>query len=78
MYLFLVCDWSGNWLLLFNIQKCKNIQFGNVKFEYDYEMRDSKGNIRHLIQGLGIHFRKILNLINKFLNLWEKLTKYSD
>ena len=56
MYLFLVCDWSVNWLLLFNIQKCKNIQFGNVKFEYDYEMRDSKGNIRHLIQGFGYTF----------------------
>ena len=46
--LFSVCDGSDYWLLRFNIQKCKYIQFGNVKFEYDYEIRDSKGNIRPL------------------------------
>ena len=50
MDLFSICDWSDNWLLLFNILKCKFVQYGLVKFVFNYQMRDSKGNISSLLK----------------------------
>ena len=40
--LFSACDWSGDWLLRFNVLKFKYTQHGNVKFEHKYQMRDAK------------------------------------
>ena len=63
--LFQCCDWSDDWLLLFNILKCKFVQYGLVKFEFNYQMRDSKGNISSLTKDseekdLGIIFQENL------------------
>ena len=33
--LFQCCDWSDDWLLLFNVLKCKYVQYGLVKFDFD-------------------------------------------
>ena len=30
------CDWGKDWLLEHNIQTCKYIQYGNVKYEYNH------------------------------------------
>ena len=43
--LFDSCDWGKDWLLEHNIQKCKCIQYGNVKYEYNYKMTNKDGEI---------------------------------
>ena len=46
--LFQCCDCSDDWLLLFNILKWKFVQYGLDKFEFNYQMRESKGNVSSL------------------------------
>ena len=60
--LFQCCAWSDEWLLLFNVLKCKYVQYGLVKFDFNYQMRDSIGNISSMAKdsverGLGILFQ---------------------
>ena len=43
-----LCKWSNDWLLGFNIKKCKVVSYGNVKFEYEYRMTDSQKNLHVL------------------------------
>ncbi|WAR26475.1 hypothetical protein MAR_012179, partial [Mya arenaria] len=54
-----LCQWSKDWLLKFNIKKCKIVSFGNEKFYNDYNMIDENGNslVRsHLDYGNLIYF----------------------
>ena len=39
-----LCKWSRDWLLGFNIKKCKVISFGNIHFEIEYSLTDSEKN----------------------------------
>ena len=41
-----LCKWSRDWLLGFNIMKCKVISFGNIHFEIEYSLTDSENNSR--------------------------------
>ena len=61
--LFDSCDWGKDWLLEHNIQKCKYIQYGNVKYEYNYNMINKDGEIISIEEDgeekdLGILFNK--------------------
>jgi len=38
-----VCQWSSDWLLKFNIQKCKVVSYGNVSSQYNYVMDEDTG-----------------------------------
>ena len=65
--LFDSCDWVKDWLLEHNIQKCKYIQYGNVKYEYNYKMTNKDGEIISIEEDseekdLGILFEKNLKL----------------
>ena len=78
--LFQCCDWSDDWLLLFNILKCKFVQYGLVKFEFNYQMRDSKGNISSLTKDseekdLGIIFQENLKFDKQILESVGKANK---
>lgn len=57
-----LCDWSDDWLLRFNVLKCKYIQYGIVNFVFEYQMRDIHGNTTSLLKDsqekdLGIIFQ---------------------
>ena len=43
-----LCKWSKDWLLGYNIKKCKVVSFGNVQFEYEYGMTDTQNNLHVL------------------------------
>ena len=72
-----LCKWSKDWLLGFNIKKCKVVSFGNVHFEYEYETTDTQNNLHELStedseSDLGILLKKNLkfdehvnNTVNK-------------
>ena len=55
-----------DWLLGFNINKCKVVSYGNVQIEYEYGMTDTQNNL-HVFSaeesesdlGLGILSNKI-------------------
>ena len=38
-------DWGKDWLLEHTIQKCKCIQYGNVKYEHNYKTTIKDGEI---------------------------------
>ena len=65
-------DWSDDWLLLFNILKSKFVQYRLVKFVFNYQMRDSKGDISSLSKDseekdLGITFKENLKFNKQIL-----------
>ena len=76
-----LCKWSKDWLLGFNIKKCKVVSFGNVQFEYEYGMTDTQNNLHVLStedseSDLGILFKKNLkfdehidNTVNKVIRI---------
>jgi len=35
-----LCDWAMEWLLWFNISKCKHLKYGNITSPYEYYMND--------------------------------------
>ena len=41
-------QWSKIWLLEFSVQKCKVIEYGNVKCKFDYKLCDRDGKISSL------------------------------
>ena len=58
-----LCQWSKDWLLGFNIKKCKVVSFGNIHYECEYEMADSQNDSHKLATedsecDLGILFKK--------------------
>ena len=74
--LFDSCDWGKDWLLEHNIQKCKYIQYGNVKYEYNYKMTNKDGEIISIEEDseekdLGILFEKNLKF-NKHITVTVK------
>ena len=38
-------EWSRIWLLEFSIWKCKLVQYGNVKYDFEYKLNDKDGNL---------------------------------
>ena len=74
--LFDSCDLGKDWLLEHNIQKCKYIQYGNVKYKYNYKMTNKDGEIISIEEDsgekdLGILFEKKLKL-NKHITVTVK------
>ena len=74
--LFDSCDWGKDWLLEHNIQKCKYIQYGNVRYEYNYKMTNKDGEIISIEEDseekyLGILFEKNLKF-NKHITVTVK------
>ena len=71
-----LCQWSKDWLLKFNIKKCKIVSFGPEKFHADYQMMDDDGTIHQLARedsekDLGVLFTNNLNFekhINNTVN----------
>ena len=69
--------WSKNWLLGFNIKKCKVVSYGNTHFEWGYEMSDTHNTPQVLVTedsecDVGILLKKSLkfeehidNVVNK-------------
>ena len=41
-------EWSRIWLLEFSIQKCKLVQYGNVKYDFECKLKDKDGNLQAL------------------------------
>ena len=78
--LFQCYDWSDDWLLLFNVLKCKCVQYGLVKFDFNYQMRDNIGNISLLAKDteekdLGILFQDNLKFDKQILGSVGKTNK---
>ena len=48
--LFKICDWSKEWLMPFNIAKCKAVHYeiGNIFFYTTYQMKDNDGQLKDL------------------------------
>ena len=77
-----LCEWCKQWLLQFSIQKCKTVQFGNVKHNCIYRMRDSKNTMIDLPiaeeeKDLGVTFEKSLKFnkhVMEVVNRTKKLT----
>ena len=58
--------------LLFNVLKCKYVQYGLVTFDFNYQMRDNIGNISSLTKDteekdLGILFQDNLKFDKQIL-----------
>ena len=68
--------WCKLWLLEFSIQKCKLVQYGNVKYDFEYKLEDKNGNLQALSKDtkekdLGIWFQNTLKFdehINYIVN----------
>ena len=88
-----LCKWSKDWLLGFNIKKCKVVSFGNVQFEYAYGITDTHINLHVLStedseSDLGILFKKNLkfdehinntvNKVNRIIGLIKRKFTYMD
>ena len=77
-----LCKWSRDWLLGFNIKKCKVISFGNIHFEIEYSLTDSENNSHTLSLedsecDLGILFKKNLKFdehIDKVVNKVNRIS----
>ena len=68
--LFKLCDWSKNWLMPFNIVKCKAIHYGNILFDTTYEMKDNDGLLKDLPvdteeKNLGVKFHSSIKFESK-------------
>ena len=69
-------EWSRIWLLEFSIQKCKLVQYGNVKYDFEYKLKDKDVNLHALPKeikekDLGIWFQndvKFYEHINYIVN----------
>lgn len=85
--LFKLSRWSRLWLLEFSVQKCKTVQYGNVKLHFEYQMEDTNGTLHSLPsdtkeKDLGIifentmkfdsHISHIVNRANKLLGLIKR------
>ena len=58
-------EWSRLWLLEFSIQKCKLVQYGNVRYDFEYKLKDKDGRLQVLPKDtkekdLGIWFQNTL------------------
>ena len=91
--LFKLCDWSKEWLLVFNIAKCKAVHYGNIQFEFDYQMKDNTGQVKDLPydteeKDLGIkfhnslkfdsHISTVVNKANQLIGLVKRTFSFLD
>ena len=88
-----LCKWNGDWILGFNIKKCKVISFGNIHFEIEYSLTDSENNSHTLSLedsecDLGIlikknlkfdeHIDKVVNKVNRISGLIRRKFTHID
>lgn len=67
------CNWGQGWLLEHNINKCKYIQYGNVKYDFEYKMINKDRELKTLTKDveekdLGIVFEENLKF-NKHITV---------
>lgn len=72
-----LCQWSKDWLLKFNVQKCKVVSFGRKRVDTDYHMTDRDGNIQQLKRedsekDLGVLFTESLSFEKHISNTLNK------
>ena len=88
-----LCKWSKDWLLGFNIGKCKVVSYGKIEFEREYEMSDNQNNT-HMLEtvdsesGLGImlntnlkfdeHIDSNVNKVNRIIGLIKMKFTHTD
>ena len=79
-----LCKWSRDWLLGFNIKKCKVDSFGNIHFEIEYtcSLTDNENNSHTLSLedsecDLGILFKKNLKFDEDIDKVAKKVNKIS-
>lgn len=88
-----LCEWSKDWLLSFNVKKCKVVSYGNVRYSSDYKMIDSQNKVQILSteeseRDLGILFKQNLkfdehidstvNKVNRIIGLIKRKFTYMD
>ena len=91
--LFKLCDWSKEWLMPFNIAKCKAIHYGNILFDTTYQMRDNDGLLKDLPvdteeKDLGVkfhssmkfesHISSVVNKTNQLIGLIKRSFSFMD
>ena len=91
--LFEICDWTDIWLLRISIPKCKAIQYGYIRYENVYQLRDQDNIVLDIPaaeeeKDLGITFEKslkfdkhVLNVVNrckKLTGLIKRTFRYMD
>ena len=72
-----LCDWSDEWLLAFSAPKCKAVQYGYIRFNFQYEMRDDSNNSIFLPnveeeRDLGVRFESSLKFNKHVLDVVNK------
>ena len=77
-----LCQWSKDWLLGFNIKKCKLVSYGNIHFETEYKLTDSDNNSHTLSSDdsecdLGILFKRNLKFDEHINNVVNKVNRIS-
>ena len=75
-----ICDWSDLWLLRISISKCKTIQYGYVRYEIVYQLRDQNNEVFDIPsceeeKDLGIIFEKSLKFNKHVLNVVNRCKK---
>ena len=80
--------WSEDWLLRFNVQKCKAMQVGKVHLECEYSMNNDKLKVENSEKDLGIlftsnlnfdkHISSIVNKANRVIALIRRKFTYMD
>ena len=88
-----LCEWSKDWLLKFNINKCKIVSYGKEKFHNDYHILDENGNTHDLTRDdvekdLGVlftnklnfesHINNTVNKVNRIIGLIRRKFTYID
>ena len=91
--LFKLCDWSKDWLLAFNIAKCKAVHYGYTQFDFNYQMKDSTVEAKDLPydteeKDLGIkfhsslkfdsHISTVVNKANQIIGLIKRSFYFMD
>ena len=86
-------EWSRFWLLEFSIQKCKQVQNGNVRYDFEYKLKDKYGRMQVLPKDtmekdLGIwfqntlkfeeHINYVVNRANRLVGLIKRTFKSLD
>ena len=86
-----LCKWSKDWLLSFNVKKCKVVSYGNVRSNFGYKMIDSQNKVQTLSteeseRDLGILFKQNLkfdehidstvNRVNRIIGLIKRKFTY--
>ena len=88
-----LCQWSNDWLLRFNTQKCKVVSYGPEKVDTNYQMEDGGGHTHQLTKetsekDLGVlftnklnfeqHINNTVNKVNQIIGLIRRKFIYMD